>query len=90
VELARFYYGLASDRRKNPRDDMITKLTRAQIERDDDEPPTLSNMEIAMFASLLGGAGAETVAKLIGGAPVTFSRFPDQWKKLQEDRTKIP
>ncbi|GAA3703128.1 cytochrome P450 [Gordonia hankookensis] len=90
VELARFYYGLAADRRKNPRDDMITKLTRAQIERDDDEPPTLSNMEIAMFASLLGGAGAETVAKLIGGAPVTFSRFPDQWKKLQEDRTKIP
>ncbi|MFW0785773.1 cytochrome P450 [Gordonia sp. CPCC 206044] len=90
VELARFYYGLAADRRKNPQDDMITKLTEAQIERDDDEPPTLSNMEIAMFASLLGGAGAETVAKLIGGAPVTFARFPDQWKKLQEDRSKIP
>ncbi|NDZ95894.1 cytochrome P450 [Streptomyces sp. SID6673] len=90
VELARFYYGLSADRRKNPQDDMITKLTQAAIERDDDEPPTLSNMEISMFASLLGGAGAETVAKLIGGAPVTFTRFPDQWKKLQEDRSKIP
>ncbi|MEE3849603.1 cytochrome P450 [Gordonia sp. LSe1-13] len=90
VELARFYYGLTALRRKDPVDDMISKLTQAEIERDDDEPPTLSNMEIAMFASLLGGAGAETVAKLIGGAPVTFARFPDQWKKLQEDRGKIP
>ncbi|NED62037.1 cytochrome P450, partial [Streptomyces sp. SID10244] len=47
VELARFYYGLSADRRKNPQDDMITKLTQAAIERDDDEPPTLSNMEIS-------------------------------------------
>jgi cytochrome P450 len=90
VELTRFYYGLAAERRKNPRDDMITKLVQAEIEREDDEPPTLSNMEIAMFASLLGGAGAETVAKLLGGAMVTFARFPDQWKKLQAERDRIP
>lgn len=90
VELARFYYGLAKDRRANPRDDMITKLTQARIERDDDEPPTLSNMEISMFASLLGGAGAETVAKLIGGATVTFARHPEQWARIRDDRSLIP
>ncbi|MEE2058537.1 cytochrome P450 [Rhodococcus artemisiae] len=90
VELARFYYGLAKERRANPCDDMITKLTQAQIERDDDEPPTLSNMEISMFASLLGGAGAETVAKLIGGATVTFAKNPDQWEKVRADRSLIP
>lgn len=90
VELTRFYYELARQRRREPRDDMISKLTQARIERDDDQPPTLSNMEIAMFASLLGGAGAETVAKLVGGAVVTFGRNPDQWAKLRQDRSLVP
>ncbi|WP_155725927.1 cytochrome P450, partial [Mycobacterium avium] len=39
---------------------------------------------------LLGGAGAETVTKLLGNAAVIFARHPDQWQKLQEDRDKIP
>ncbi|MGX6509675.1 cytochrome P450 [Rhodococcus sp. SJ-2] len=90
VDVMRFYYGLVKERRAHPQDDMITKLTQAEIERDDDQPPKLTTMEIAMFASLLGGAGAETVAKLIGGAPVTFARFPDQWARLREDRSLIP
>ncbi|MCK0091794.1 cytochrome P450 [Rhodococcus sp. F64268] len=90
VEVMRFYYGLVKERRENPQDDMISKLIAAEIERDDDQPPQLTTMEIAMFASLLGGAGAETVAKLIGGAPVTFARHPDQWAQLREDRSLIP
>ncbi|WP_020105904.1 cytochrome P450 [Nocardia sp. 348MFTsu5.1] len=90
VEISRYYYALAKARRADPQDDMISRLVQAEIERDDDQPPTLSNMEIAMFAALLGGAGAETVAKLIGGAGVAFARFPDQWEKLQQDRSKIP
>ena len=39
---------------------------------------------------MLGGAGAETVMKLIGNAAVTFAANPDQWRKLREDRSKIP
>ncbi|HET8993453.1 MAG TPA: cytochrome P450 [Rhodococcus sp. (in: high G+C Gram-positive bacteria)] len=90
VDAMRFYYGLVKERRANPQDDMISKLIEAEIERDDDQPPKLTTMEIAMFASLLGGAGAETVAKLIGGAPVTFARYPDQWATLRADRSLIP
>jgi cytochrome P450 len=50
----------------------------------------LDNIEIASFATLLGGAGAETVAKLIGNAAVVFAQNPDQWELLLADRSKIP
>ena len=50
----------------------------------------LSNIEITEFATLLGGAGAETVTKLLGSAAVVFARNPDQWRKLLDDRGKIP
>jgi cytochrome P450 len=39
---------------------------------------------------MLGGAGAETVVKLIGSAAVTFAANPGQWRKLREERSKIP
>ncbi|WP_068274036.1 cytochrome P450 [Aldersonia kunmingensis] len=90
VEISRFYYGLVKQRRAEPQDDMISRLVQANVAGDGDEATRLSTMEIAMFASLLGGAGAETVAKLVGSAAVTFARFPGEWQKLREDRTKIP
>ncbi|PRC44325.1 cytochrome P450, partial [Mycobacterium sp. ITM-2017-0098] len=63
---------------------------QAEIEREDGQKESLEDFEIAGFATLLGGAGAETVTKLIGTAAVTFARFPDQWQKLLDDRSKIP
>ncbi|MGW0044684.1 cytochrome P450 [Rhodococcus sp. NPDC003348] len=90
VEMTRYYYGLANERRENPCDDMITQLVQAEVEREDGEKTKLSTLEIAAFASLLGGAGAETVAKLIGNAGVLFARNPGEWEKLLEDRGRIP
>ena len=39
---------------------------------------------------MLGGAGAETVTKLVGNAVVTFAEHPDQWQILLDDRSRIP
>ena len=69
---------------------MFSRLIAAEIEREDGERQSLDDFEIAGFATLLGGAGAETVTKLVGNAAVTFARFPDQWQKLLDDRSKIP
>ena len=85
-----FYYNLIQERRADPQDDMISRLTAVEVQRDDGTMTSLDDVEIAGFASLLGGAGAETVTKLIGNAVVTFSQYPDQWQKLLEDRGKIP
>lgn len=90
AELMGLYYRIIQERRAEPRDDMFSRLVAAEIERDDGEKQSLDDFEIAGFATLLGGAGAETVTKLVGNAAVTFARNPDQWQKLLDDRSKIP
>ncbi|OBF92034.1 cytochrome [Mycobacterium sp. 852002-51152_SCH6134967] len=84
------YFQLIQERRANPTDDMFSRLVAAEITREDGEKESLDDFEIAGFATLLGGAGAETVTKLVGNAAVTFARHPDQWQKLLDDRSKIP
>jgi cytochrome P450 len=84
------YYNLIQQRRADPRDDMISSLITAEVERDDGTRTGLDDVEIAGFCTLLGGAGAETVAKWVGTAVVLFSRNPQQWKELRADRSKIP
>jgi cytochrome P450 len=90
INTATMYHNLIQERRAEPRDDMISSLIAAEVAREDGTPTRLDDLEIAGFASMLGGAGAETVTKLIGNAVVTFWRNPDQWQKLLADRSKIP
>ncbi|WP_416584760.1 cytochrome P450 [Mycolicibacterium elephantis] len=84
-----YYYDLVQQRRAAPRDDMISRLIETEIERDG-VVEKLTDVDITGFATMLGGAGAETVTKLIGNAMVAFADFPDQWRKLRDDRSKIP
>ena len=90
TETAMFYLNLLQERRADPRDDLFTTLITAEIQREDGEKSGLDDIEIASFATLLGGAGAETVTKLVSTAVAVFARNPDQWHKLLEDRSKIP
>lgn len=89
IEQAMFYLDLVAKRRAEPQDDLFTKLVQAELERDSGEMDKLDDLEIAAFASLLGGAGAETVTKLVGNAVYMFAKNPDQWQMLREDRSKI-
>ncbi|MCZ8381218.1 cytochrome P450 [Mycobacterium sp. CPCC 205372] len=90
VNVAMFYFNLVQQRRAEPhRDDMIGTLIAAEVERDNGELSSLDDLEIAGFATLLGGAGAETVTKLVGNAVAVFADHPDQWRMLVEDRSMI-
>jgi cytochrome P450 len=84
------YYRLIQQRRAEPRDDMITALATVEVDREDGTRTSLDDIEIAAFCTLLGGAGAETVTKLIGNAMVQLSWHPDQWRQLRADRSMIP
>ncbi|MDY6996548.1 MAG: cytochrome P450 [Actinomycetota bacterium] len=90
AEMWMMYYELIQQRRASPRDDMISALIAAEVAREDGTTDRLRDSEIAGFATLLGGAGAETVTKLVGGAIVTFARHPEQWQQLLDDRSNIP
>jgi cytochrome P450 len=90
IDSAMYYFTLVQERRENPQDDMISRLIAAEIPREDGQLHRLDDIEITGFAVLLGGAGAETVTKLVGNAMVIFARHPEQWQKLLDDRSKIP
>src|SRR5690242_4166282 len=60
-----YYYGLVQERRENPQDDMISRLIAAEVPGPDGQMRKLDDIEITGFCALLGGAGAETVTKLI-------------------------
>jgi cytochrome P450 len=91
IEMGTYFYELITRRRDDLADDMISDLIRAEVVREDNgEPTRLDDVEIAGFVSLLGGAGAETVTKLIGNALVLFADHPEQWRMLQQDRSLIP
>ena len=90
IDAGIYYYGLVQERRKDPQDDMISRLIAAEIPGENGEMRQLDDIEITGFTALLGGAGAETVTKLMGSAVVEFARHPEQWQKLLDDRSKIP
>jgi cytochrome P450 len=89
-EAGAYYFHLVAEKRRNPQDDMLTRLTQVEVDRGDGEMTQLDDVEIAGFVSLLGGAGAETVTKLVGNAVVLFARHPDQWRKVLDEPGKIP
>lgn len=85
-----YFHELTKEKRRNPGDDMLSRLTQVTVDRGDGVETGLDDAEITGFASLLGGAGAETVTKLVGNAVVLFWRNPGQWQKIRDDREKIP
>ena len=85
MESGIYWMELVAEKRKNPTDDMMTRLTQVEVDRGDGEMTRLDDQEIAGFASLLGGAGAETVTKLVGNAVYLFHKNPGEYKKLIDD-----
>lgn len=90
LNTAGYFHDLTVEKRKNPADDMLSRLTQVTIDRGDGVETGLDNEEITGFVTLLGGAGAETVTKLVGNAVMLFWQHPEQWAKVVEDHDKIP
>jgi cytochrome P450 len=78
-EVAHYFYPMIEDRKKNPRDDLITDLVRAT------EAETLSTVDTILFLFTVMAAGNETTTNLIGNTVVELLRNPDQLEQLQGD-----
>lgn len=85
-----YFARYVEERRKSPRDDMMTDLLQAEIELEDGSKRALTDVELLAFIGLLSGAGNETVARLLGWAATVLARNPDQRRKLVEDPSRIP
>ena len=85
IEMYSYAEQLATARRENPRDDLISVLIDAEVDGD-----KLTQLEIDVFFLLLAVAGNETTRNLISGAMVTFFDYPDEWTRLVQDSSLMP
>ncbi len=81
---------MVEDRRRTPRDDMVSDLLASEITREDGSTRRLDHREVMAFFTLLEIAGSETTARLLGWASVLLARHPDQRAKLRADRGLVP
>jgi cytochrome P450 len=77
--------GVVEARLAEPRDDLVTALTRAEI-----DGQCLDRGELLGFCFLLLVAGTETTTNLLGNAMVVLHRHPDQRARLEADRGLVP
>jgi cytochrome P450 len=82
--------GMIEERRREPKDDLISVLVHSDLEDDGGTTRKLSDGEIFSFVTLLSIAGTETVARLLSWSAVLLARNPDQRKILVDDPTVIP
>jgi len=80
------FYGYIEDRRRTPREDVLTEL--AQAKHEDGSTPDIE--DVMNLSTFLFAAGTETTTKLVSSAVRIIGESPDFEKALRDDRGKIP
>jgi len=85
VELMEYGHGLAVERRREPAEDLVTKLVHAEVDGE-----RLSEREFDNFFCLLIVAGNETTRHAISHGMLALMEHRDQWRRLAEDLGLMP
>jgi cytochrome P450 len=88
-ELIGYVTELIADRRRQPKQDLMSRLVEVELE-EDGARERLSDDDIRGFFSLLATAGNETVTKLLATAFHALWRNPDQRRLLVDDPGLVP
>jgi cytochrome P450 len=96
VELQQYFAAELADRQANPRDDLLTDLTRARLTPEETaeedlagaQAEALSMGEMISIVQQLQVAGSETTASLIADAIVMLHERPDEWERLRADPSR--
>ena len=83
--LVTYFGGMCQARRASPTDDMISKLTQAEVEGE-----TLTDMDILGFCFVMIAGGNDTTTNTIGSAMKMLHDHPDQHRELLADPSLIP
>jgi cytochrome P450 len=84
IEFAQYFAEVIARRRLAPGRDLLSLLV------DPANGETLADGDLISFAILLLVAGNETTTNLIGNLVHALATNPDQWTRLQRDRTLVP
>jgi cytochrome P450 len=80
------FHAYIEDRRREPREDVLTELAQAKYE--DGSTPDIE--DVMNLSTFLFAAGTETTTKLVSSAIRILGEEPEFEKALREDRNKIP
>ncbi len=91
MEILGYSMALADERRKNPQDDIITKLVTAEfsgpeLDASGEQSRGLTDDEFGFFMVLLAVAGNETTRNAISHGMHAFFQNPDQWELYKNSR----
>jgi pimeloyl-[acyl-carrier protein] synthase len=84
LEFDAYFRALAAERRRQPREDLLTALVQAEEAGD-----KLTEEELVSTCILLLIAGHETTVNLIGNGTLALLRNPDQMRRLQQNPALI-
>jgi len=84
-EMSQYFLAVVAERRREPRNDLISALLAAQI-----DGQHLSQAELLGFCVLLLVAGHETTTNLIGNAILTFAEHPEIMERLRAEPALLP
>ncbi len=84
-EVEEYLTGILADRRKAPREDLLSGLAQAEMDGE-----TLSDDEIFSFLRLLLPAGVETTFRSTGNLLFLLLSHPEQLQAVRSDRSLIP
>jgi cytochrome P450 len=85
IALRGYFTEIVADRRKEPKDDLITVLTQAEVDGEQ-----LTDELIYSFLLLLLPAGAETTFRSSSSLIFQLLTHPDQYELLVNDRSLLP
>lgn len=84
--MAEYAADLIERKRREPADDVLSAVVRAEVETADGQMAPLSPLELYMLFSLLVAAGSETTRNAIALGMAALIEHPDQMAQLVEDR----
>ena len=85
TEMFLYADGLASEREKEPRDDLLSVLLGAEVDGE-----KLTKFQIEVFFMLLQNAGSETTRNLITTGTLALLQHPDQLEWLRANLDQLP
>jgi len=83
--LVSYFGAMCQARRANPTDDMISKLTQAEVDGD-----KLTDWDILGFCFVMIAGGNDTTTNLIGNSMKYLHDYPDQYREMIAEPSLIP
>ena len=90
VEMQHVLAALIEERQREPRDDFLSELVAAEFEDGEGVVRRLELPEMLSIVQQLMVAGNETTTKAINEIMKLLVQNPVEWKRIQEDASKIP